>query len=79
VLPADDFAAGVAAYAARLAAGPPVALALTKRLLVQSPDTPLAAQLRNELAHIKTCFATRDVAEALAAFREKRAPRFTGA
>ena len=76
----DDagFAEAVAGYAARLAAGPPLAMALTKRLLGQSPDTPLEAQLRDELAHIKSCFATADVAEAMAAFHEKRAPRFAG-
>jgi 2-(1,2-epoxy-1,2-dihydrophenyl)acetyl-CoA isomerase len=78
VVPAESFAAQVAAYADRLAAGPPVALALTKRLLAQSPDTPLEAQLRDELAHIRTCFGTRDVAEAMTAFREKRAPTFVG-
>lgn len=79
VLPAGDFAGAVAAYARQLAAGPPVALALTKRLLAQSFDRPLEAQLRDELTHIRTCFATRDVAEAVAAFREKRRPTFAGA
>jgi 2-(1,2-epoxy-1,2-dihydrophenyl)acetyl-CoA isomerase len=78
IVGAERFSDDVRDYARALAAGPPIALALTKRLLAQSPDTPLAAQLRDELAHIKTCFATRDVAEALAAFREKRAPVFTG-
>jgi 2-(1,2-epoxy-1,2-dihydrophenyl)acetyl-CoA isomerase len=78
VLPAATFAADVAAYAARLAAGPPLALALTKRLLRQSADAPLETQLRDELAHIRTCFGTADVAEAMAAFREKRAPVFRG-
>ena len=42
-------------------------------------DRPLDAQLRDELTHIKTCFGTRDVAEAMAAFREKRRPTFAGA
>ena len=78
LVPAESFAERVAAYAERLAAGPPVALALTKRLLSQSPDTPIEAHLRDELVHIKTCFATRDVAEAMAAFREKRVPAFVG-
>ena len=78
VLPAEGFADAVADYARRLAAGPPIALALTKRLLTQSPDTPLHVQLRDELSHIKTCFATGDVAEAMTAFREKRAPVFRG-
>lgn len=79
VLPADAFATGVADYARRLAAGPPVALALTKRLLAQSFDRTLDAQLRDELAHIKTAFATADVREAVAAFKEKRPPAFRGA
>lgn len=78
VLPAATFGAEAAAYARQLAAGPPVALALTKRLLAQAFDRPLEAQLRDEFAHIKTCFATRDVQEAIAAFREKRRPAFAG-
>ena len=72
------FLDGVRAYASRLAAGPPFAQALTKRLLVRSLDTPLDAALRDELVYIKQCFATADVAEAIAAFREKRAPTFRG-
>ena len=46
----------------------------TPRLL----DTELDAALRDELVSIKQCFATRDVAEAIAAFREKRRPLFRG-
>ncbi len=79
VLPRDGFSEAVAAYAERLAAGPPVALALTKRLLVATYDRTLDAQLRDELAHIKTAFGTADVREAMAAFKEKRAPTFRGA
>jgi 2-(1,2-epoxy-1,2-dihydrophenyl)acetyl-CoA isomerase len=66
------------AYASRLAAGPPIAQALTKRLLARSLDTPLDAALRDELVYIKQCFATADVTEAIAAFREKREPDFRG-
>ena len=78
VFPAEVFAAAVAAYAERLAAAPPVALALTKRLLRQSLDTPLVPQLRDELAHVKTTFATADAREAMTAFAEKRRPVFGG-
>jgi 2-(1,2-epoxy-1,2-dihydrophenyl)acetyl-CoA isomerase len=78
VLPDAEFAAGVASYASRLAAGAPIAQALTKRLLLRSMDTPLDAQLRDELAYIKQCFATTDVSEAMTAFREKRLPTFQG-
>jgi 2-(1,2-epoxy-1,2-dihydrophenyl)acetyl-CoA isomerase len=78
VLPDADFATSVASYAARLAAGAPVAHALTKRLLLRSMDTPMDAQLRDELTYIKQCFTTADVAEAMTAFREKRTARFEG-
>jgi 2-(1,2-epoxy-1,2-dihydrophenyl)acetyl-CoA isomerase len=73
-----SFADGVREYASRLAAGPPLAQALTKRLLARSLDTTLDAALRDELVYIKQCFATADVAEAIAAFRQKRAPAFRG-
>lgn len=75
---AEHFDAEVTAYAARLAAGPPLALALSKRLLLGSAEASLDQQLRDELTHIKTCFASADVREALAAFREKRPAVFRG-
>jgi 2-(1,2-epoxy-1,2-dihydrophenyl)acetyl-CoA isomerase len=78
VLPDGAFADAVASYAAQLASGPPIAQALTKRLLVRSLDVDLDAALRDELVYIKQCFGTRDVGEAIAAFREKRKPTFTG-
>jgi 2-(1,2-epoxy-1,2-dihydrophenyl)acetyl-CoA isomerase len=78
VLADAEFAAGTAAYATKLAAGAPIAHALTKRLLVQTFDQPLDAQLREELVNIKTCFTTADVGEAMTAFREKRLPVFRG-
>jgi 2-(1,2-epoxy-1,2-dihydrophenyl)acetyl-CoA isomerase len=78
VIPETEFAGAVAAYAVRLAQGPPIAQALTKRLLVQSFDRSLDAALRDELTQIKVCFATKDVGEAIIAFREKRTPSFQG-
>jgi 2-(1,2-epoxy-1,2-dihydrophenyl)acetyl-CoA isomerase len=79
LIPDATFTDAVAAYAAQLAAGAPVAQALTKRLVLRSLDTQLDAALRDELVYIKQCFGTRDVGEAIAAFREKRKPTFTGA
>ncbi len=78
VLPDEAFATGVTDMARRLAQGPPIAQALTKRLLLQSLDRDLDAQLRDELTQIKYCFATKDVGEAIRAFQEKRAPTFEG-
>lgn len=74
----DVFAESVRAYAARLAAGPPVAFALTKRLLHTSSTSTLEAHLRDELTNIARCFGTKDVKEAMRAFGEKRMPVFTG-
>lgn len=73
-----SFAEKVAAYAEGLAAGPPIAFALTKRLVASAFDMPLEDQLARELAAIKTCFASSDVADALRAFAEKRRPTFRG-
>jgi 2-(1,2-epoxy-1,2-dihydrophenyl)acetyl-CoA isomerase len=73
-----ELPSAVAAYASRLAAGAPIAHALTKRLLAETFDRSMDVALREELTHIKHCFATADVAEAMTAFREKRPPTFTG-
>jgi 2-(1,2-epoxy-1,2-dihydrophenyl)acetyl-CoA isomerase len=78
VLPDAEFGARVAEYAARLAAGPPNAYALTKRLLVASLGASLDDQLERELTYIKSSFASADVSEALRAFSEKRPPKFSG-
>jgi 2-(1,2-epoxy-1,2-dihydrophenyl)acetyl-CoA isomerase len=78
VLPDANFDEEVRRYVAQLAAGAPVAQALTKRLLARSLDTPLDAALRDELVYIKQSFATEDAREAIAAFREKRQPVFRG-
>jgi 2-(1,2-epoxy-1,2-dihydrophenyl)acetyl-CoA isomerase len=74
----DGFADQVTRYAERLAAGPPIAFALTKRLLASTFEIALEEQLARELVAIKTCFASQDVAEAMRAFTEKRAPAFHG-
>jgi 2-(1,2-epoxy-1,2-dihydrophenyl)acetyl-CoA isomerase len=77
----DDatFADEVTRYATQLAGGPPIALALTKRLLLASSQNTLDHQLQQELVHIKTCFGSADVREAMQAFKEKRLPKFSGA
>lgn len=68
----------VATWAAELAAGPPVALAQTKRLLNDSFSVTLDQALEGEAAAQTVNFATRDTAEAMAAFAEKREPKFEG-
>jgi 2-(1,2-epoxy-1,2-dihydrophenyl)acetyl-CoA isomerase len=74
----EAFADEVAAYADQLARGAPIGMALAKRLIHQSADTPLMPHLRNELTSIKQAFQTKDVAEAMQAFVQKRPPTFRG-
>jgi enoyl-CoA hydratase/carnithine racemase len=71
----DDF---VGDWARRLAAGPPIALAMTKALLNQSFEVSLAQALDAEGRSQVVNFSTADTAEALAAFIDKREPRFDG-
>lgn len=71
----DDF---VADWAQRLAAGPPIALAMTKRLLNNSLNVTLEEALDDEGLSQAVNFGTSDTLEAVAAFLEKREPRFRG-
>ena len=65
-------------WARRLAAGPPIALAQTKRLLTNSFEVTLEQALEDEGWAQTVNGATADTAEAMAAFLEKREPRFSG-
>jgi 2-(1,2-epoxy-1,2-dihydrophenyl)acetyl-CoA isomerase len=71
----DDEAA---ALAARLAAGPTRALGLSKRLLNASFETDLAGALELEGAFQSLATTSADLVEGMAAFKERRDPRFTG-
>jgi 2-(1,2-epoxy-1,2-dihydrophenyl)acetyl-CoA isomerase len=78
VVAADQLADEAATMARRLAAGAPRALALTKRALNAAWDRDLDAALDYE-AHLQDIAGrTKDHAEGLAAFIEKRPPSFTG-
>ncbi|HEY7053550.1 MAG TPA: enoyl-CoA hydratase-related protein [Mycobacterium sp.] len=78
VKPAEEIDGFVDELAARLAAGPPFALAQSKGLLNDGADTTLREALANEARAQPGNFATADSAEAYAAFAEKRDPAFTG-
>ncbi len=73
-----DVHAEAEATAHRLAHGPTVALGRIKRLLASSPGNTLAAQLEAEATAISASAAGAEGAEGLAAFTEKRVPRFHG-
>lgn len=78
VVAADEIDGFVTDLAARLAAGPPVALAQTKALLNEGANRTLHDALTAEARAQGVNFATADAPEAFAAFGEKREPRFTG-
>jgi len=64
--------------ATQLANGPTVALGLTKWLLAAGAATPLDDHLRSEAFAMELSSRSEDFREGLAAFKEKRPPRFTG-
>jgi 2-(1,2-epoxy-1,2-dihydrophenyl)acetyl-CoA isomerase len=78
VVPADELAAETAALAASLAASAPQSLALTKRAVRHSLETGFDAALDYEASLQGMAGRTRDHAEGLAAFVEKREPKFSG-
>jgi enoyl-CoA hydratase/carnithine racemase len=78
VVPDDQLLAEAAALAARIAANPPHAVRITKRLLREACGASLSAVLENSAAAQALCHATDDHREAVDAYLAKRAPRFTG-
>ncbi|WP_082696803.1 enoyl-CoA hydratase-related protein [Mycobacterium sp. IS-1590] len=78
VKPTNEIDGFVGDLAARLAAGPPVALAQSKALLNDGANATLREALANEARAQPGNFATADSAEAYAAFAAKREAVFTG-
>ena len=66
------------ALAERIALNSPVAVAAAKRVATAALGLPLSAGLDLERAAFLACFAAADRAEGIAAFIEKRPPRFPG-
>lgn len=78
VRPGGEIDGFVTDLAARLAAGPPVALAQSKALLNDGANATLREALANEARAQPGNFATADSTEAYAAFAAKREAVFTG-
>jgi len=78
VVPASELDTVVGEWAARLAAGPPIALAMTKRMLNRSFEQSFEQALDDEARSQTINFGTRDTVEAISAFLQKRPPLFEG-
>lgn len=78
VVPAADLERESMAFAARLAAGAPLAVQFTKQAVNKLVKDALNTAFDTSLALEIATFRSEDHAEALAAIREKRAPRFRG-
>jgi enoyl-CoA hydratase len=70
--------AGAIEYAAKIAAGPSVALGHAKLAITQGYGAPLDLGLALEREAISRVFASRDAIEGIKAFGEKRKAEFTG-
>ncbi len=75
---ADDADRATEELLGTLAAGPTVALGLAKSALRTSAHATLEQAMTQELYNLELSSRTRDFKEGLAAFRERRAPDFTG-
>jgi enoyl-CoA hydratase/carnithine racemase len=78
VVPVAELDAFVDDWATRLAAGPPLALSMTKTLLHASSQASMEQAVENEARCQALNFSTSDTTEALAAFAQKRDPVYTG-
>ena len=74
----DELQARAHAFAKLLAGRSAPAMAAIKRLVYQGMELPLADALRLERAALPEILGSADYTEGLAAFEERRPPRFTG-
>ena len=78
VIPHTRLADEAMAYAEQIAGQAPIAVQFAKRILARSLDNSFLAQLELEWPNQVAAFDTDDAREGIAAFRERRAPRFQG-
>ncbi|WP_406437070.1 enoyl-CoA hydratase-related protein [Streptomyces sp. NBC_00631] len=78
VVPDEELPKTAREWAARLAAGPTRALALTKQLVNASLDSDRASAFAAEAAAQEINMTTRDAQEGVRAFVERRSPGFQG-
>ena len=78
VVPPDELKSAVKKFAAELLTKPPVGLQLAKQLINSSIETDLTKGLVQEAQAFGVLASTEDFNEGVAAFIEKRKPKFKG-
>jgi len=78
VVPAGGALEGARALAAAIVANGPLAVAVSKRIIVESQDWSTAEMFAKQDAPIKSVFASQDAVEGAMAFAQKRAPQWKG-
>jgi 2-(1,2-epoxy-1,2-dihydrophenyl)acetyl-CoA isomerase len=78
VVPVDELDSAVDEIAGTIAAGPPVAISMTKRELDNAGQMSLAQALETEAIAQSVNVQTDDLREALTAYVERRPPNFSG-
>ena len=78
LVPAGQALAGARELAARVARGAPLALAASKRVIVESADWDSAEAFARQGEIINPVFTSADAMEGAIAFAEKRAPAWRG-
>ncbi len=78
VVPLEKLMDTAMEYAAEIAENAPLAVQATKEMAIRSRDMDLETGLRMEQAMNRILQASEDVQEGVAAFSEKRPPRFRG-
>jgi enoyl-CoA hydratase/carnithine racemase len=77
VVPADELLPTARALAAKIAANPGAVMRMTKRLLREGQNSTLSSLLETSASYQAIAHKTADHREAVTAFIEKRAPRFS--
>jgi 2-(1,2-epoxy-1,2-dihydrophenyl)acetyl-CoA isomerase len=78
VVASDEIDGVVHDWARRLAAGPPIALSLTKTMINNSHAVSIDQALEDEARCLSINLSTDDASEAMQAFFDKREPQFQG-
>jgi 2-(1,2-epoxy-1,2-dihydrophenyl)acetyl-CoA isomerase len=78
VVPAAELDAAVEDVVGGIAAGPPIAISMTKRQLDNSGSSSLLQSLEVEALAQNVNLGTNDLREAFMAYFERRPPNFTG-